>query len=279
MRIAIIDQWQIVAQIQHASYHEIVPSEFKILKNQRPHSYCSDSPTFSQCVVKPTLNWKTVTIYHFDGTSPFWKALQKMVNCSVNFLAHAYLSFDRPDILAGNMISDFVKGKKKFGYTTGIQKGIALHRDIDAFTDDHPATRAAADLFRPVYRLYGPAFIDVTFDHFLANDPTIFTEESLFDFSQQVYQTLERQYAILPEKFQGMFPYMKSQNWLFYYRQRSGIARSFEGLVRRSAYLTDSATAFEIFESHFTRLQDLYNQIFPALKAFTSGRLLQLDGE
>jgi acyl carrier protein phosphodiesterase len=30
----------------------------------------------------------------------------------MNYLAHAYLSFGEPDILAGNMISDFVKGKK-----------------------------------------------------------------------------------------------------------------------------------------------------------------------
>lgn len=30
----------------------------------------------------------------------------------MNYLAHAYLSFDEPEILVGNMISDFVKGKK-----------------------------------------------------------------------------------------------------------------------------------------------------------------------
>ncbi len=34
----------------------------------------------------------------------------------MNYLAHAYLSFNDPDVLAGNMISDFVKGKKKFDY-------------------------------------------------------------------------------------------------------------------------------------------------------------------
>ena len=31
----------------------------------------------------------------------------------MNYLAHAYLSFNDPEILVGNMISDFVKGKKK----------------------------------------------------------------------------------------------------------------------------------------------------------------------
>ncbi|HVK46901.1 MAG TPA: ACP phosphodiesterase [Pseudobacter sp.] len=197
----------------------------------------------------------------------------------MNFLAHAYLSFDRPDILVGNMISDFVKGKKKFGFTIGIQKGIALHRDIDAFTDAHPVVKAAADIFRPVYRLYSSAFIDVAFDHFVANDPRLFTEESLFDFSQQVYGILERQYAVLPLRFQQMLPYMRSQNWLYNYRLRSGTANSFEGLVRRSAYLQDSQPAFDIFEANFTQLQDFYNRFFPDLRAYASGRLLQLDGE
>ena len=35
------------------------------------------------------------------------------VNSFVNYLAHAYLSFGDPEILTGNLISDFVKGKKK----------------------------------------------------------------------------------------------------------------------------------------------------------------------
>jgi acyl carrier protein phosphodiesterase len=40
----------------------------------------------------------------------------------MNYLAHAYLSFNQPEILVGNMISDFVKGKKKFDFAPGIQK-------------------------------------------------------------------------------------------------------------------------------------------------------------
>jgi len=70
------------------------------------------------------------------------------VNCIfnvMNYLAHAYLSFNVPSILVGNMISDFVKGSSKLGYPVSIQKGIMLHRDIDAFTDTHPATAKAKD--------------------------------------------------------------------------------------------------------------------------------------
>ena len=41
----------------------------------------------------------------------------------MNYLAHAFLSFNQPDILAGNILSDFIKGKKKFDYSPGVQRG------------------------------------------------------------------------------------------------------------------------------------------------------------
>jgi acyl carrier protein phosphodiesterase len=84
----------------------------------------------------------------------------------MNYLAHAYLSFGHPGILTGNMISDFVKGKKKFDYPSEVQQGIALHRAIDQFTDTHEATREAKQVFRPAYRLYSGAFVDVVYDHY-----------------------------------------------------------------------------------------------------------------
>ena len=64
----------------------------------------------------------------------------------MNFLAHAYLSFDHNDILVGNMISDFVKGNKKDLFSVNIQKGIVLHRAIDAFTDQHKATSSIKNI-------------------------------------------------------------------------------------------------------------------------------------
>ena len=109
----------------------------------------------------------------------------------MNYLAHAYLSFQQPEILVGNIISDYVKGRQKFNYSPGIQQGIELHRFIDSFTDDHPATKAAKEIFRPHYRLYAGAFVDVVYDHFLATDPLIFQNDLLEDFAATTYQQLE----------------------------------------------------------------------------------------
>lgn len=106
----------------------------------------------------------------------------------MNYLAHAYLSFNHPDILVGNMISDFVKGKKKFDFPQDIQKGIMLHRMVDTFTDTHEATKEAKEVFRPHYRLYSGAFVDVIYDHFLAADPSEFSEPALLGFQNKYMQ-------------------------------------------------------------------------------------------
>ncbi len=195
----------------------------------------------------------------------------------MNYLAHAYLSFNKPEILVGNMISDFVKGKTKFNYPKGIQGGIALHRAIDEFTDAHPATKKAKEFFRPAYRLYSGAFIDVVYDHFLAVDTKEFENSAaLQNFSLQVYHTLEENYSLLPHQFQNFFPHMKQHNWLYNYQFLYGMEMSFGGLVHRAAFIHESTTAFTIFNKNYNALQDCYAIFFPTLKKFAANYVSNL---
>lgn len=195
----------------------------------------------------------------------------------MNYLAHAYLSFNRPGILTGNMISDFVKGRKKFDYPEEIQKGIALHRAIDQFTDTHVATKEAKDVFRSVYRLYSGSIVDVVYDHFLATDKNEFSEASLKSFALNTFNLLDKYAAYFPEKFGMIYPYMKAHNWLFNYRHVSGIEKSLGGLVRRAKYLTESDSAFRLFNDHYDKLRDIYRIFFPELKSMSLNFLDQLD--
>ena len=187
----------------------------------------------------------------------------------MNYLAHAYLSFGHPGLLTGNMISDFVKGKKKFDYPSEVQQGIELHRAIDQYTDTHIATREAKQVFRAHYRLYSGAFIDVVYDHFLANDRGEFGNPgNLSDFAARTYRLLEIKSPQFPPAFQRMFPFMKQQDWLSNYRLKEGIRNSFTGLQRRAMYIPETNTAFEIFNNQYAAIQDYYNLFFPDVKKF-----------
>src|ERR1700722_4659515 len=157
----------------------------------------------------------------------------------MNYLAHAYLSFEITDITVGNMISDFVKGKQKLDYPLAIQQGITLHRAIDSFTDSHAVTRQAKSFFKEAYGLYAGPLVDVVYDHFLANDPLRFPETGsgeasggprapaganegaagagLKVFAQKTYEQLGTREALLPERFGRFFHHMRAQDWLFNY--------------------------------------------------------------
>jgi acyl carrier protein phosphodiesterase len=188
----------------------------------------------------------------------------------MNYLAHAYLSFGNTDILLGNMMSDFVKGKRKFYYDAAIQKGIMLHRSIDSFTDAHQITRKAKQYFKPAVGLYAGAFVDVVYDHFLAINDAHWQQQSLRSFSNTVYNTLTERIDTLPENFQQMLPYMKTYDWLYNYQFRWGIEKSFEGVTRRAVYLNNSVAAFNAFNEHYIALEQLSRPFLNDVKNFAS---------
>ena len=184
----------------------------------------------------------------------------------MNYLAHAYLSFREPEILAGNIFSDFIKGKKRFEFPQRIQEGIALHRAIDEFTDKHEATAKAKEYFRPVYRLYSSPLIDIVYDHFLAKDQSIFPGDSLKSFSQNTYAQLKQFEKLFPENFDTVYYYMQLHDWLYNYQFNWGIFRSMEGLVRRAAYIDDARPAQDIFIKNYDALQQCYDEFFPEMR-------------
>lgn len=186
----------------------------------------------------------------------------------MNYLAHAYLSFGQPQLLVGNMISDFVKGRKKNAYPALIYEGIMLHRAIDNFTDTHNATREAKGFFRTDYGLYSGAFIDIVYDHFLAKNESLYFPGGLRLFAGETYRVLEQQEEYLPDRFRMLLPHMKRQDWLFNYRLTDGIRNSFRGLVHRAAYMHDSSRAFEIFLENYTQLEMISGIFLPDVERF-----------
>ena len=194
----------------------------------------------------------------------------------MNYLAHAYLSYNEPSILVGNMISDFVKGASKLGYPVSIQQGIVLHREIDAFTDAHPSVAEAKAFFRPHYRLYSGPIVDIVLDHFVANDTTLFTDESLLNFTNKVYKTLENETVHLPHHFLHVLTYMKMENWLYHYRTVEGISKSLRGLVRRASFIHDSTKAIETFTNNYDELKACYTEFFPAVKQMAKEKIAKL---
>ncbi len=183
----------------------------------------------------------------------------------MNFLAHAYLSFEIPEIVVGNLITDFMPGYEKDNFPKEIQNGIALHHEIDYFTDQHPTTHQANEYLRPASGRYCGVFMDIIYDHFLASDKTIFPGHTLATYSQKIYKILDTYYNLLPKKFQHVFYHMKKEDWLYHYHTTKGTNNAFGGIYHRARYLEKNNEVYKAFILHYDAFQEAYNHFMPEM--------------
>lgn len=195
----------------------------------------------------------------------------------MNFLAHAYLSFDQDEVLIGNFIADFIRGKEIENYPKKIQVGIHLHRAIDTFTDSHPLVKEAQTHLWPRFGHYARVISDVFFDYFLAKNWDKYTSISLESYSKQVYQTIQSSTAPLPPSFLRMLYWMQQQNWLYAYRNLEGIQQALDGLTRRASFDSKMNAATEVLREKEKEIEALFFVFFQDLETFAQAKLAILS--
>lgn len=176
----------------------------------------------------------------------------------MNFLAHLYLSGDNDDLRFGNFIADLVKGKEVEQYTEPVQRGIALHRFIDQFTDHHPIWISTRNTLRNTQGKYAGVVTDIFYDHFLAKHWQSYHTQSLMEYAEEIYTLLNRRYEELPPRGKHLLPYMIRHNWLVSYSGIEGIGKVLGGMSRRTPYESkmhlaeaDLIAQYSAFEHHF----------------------------
>ncbi len=185
----------------------------------------------------------------------------------MNFLAHLYLSGDNTSVMLGNFIGDFVKGKnlmEKVG--PEMAKGIELHREIDFFTDQHPIVRESKKRLRPKYRHYSGVIVDVFYDHYLAKNWKDYHHQLLPDYADRVYNLIQKNNALLPERVNMMMPYMIKGNWLVNYATLDGIHRALSGMTRRTPYESKMDESISDLTENYEEFKTEFITFFPELR-------------
>jgi acyl carrier protein phosphodiesterase len=196
----------------------------------------------------------------------------------MNFLAHIYLSGNDPQLMVGNFIGDFVKGKNALEkFDTRIIQGIELHRSIDAFTDKHPTVSRSKDRLREKYRHYSGVIVDVFYDHFLAHNWTRYHPRPLSEFSLEVYKIIEDYHPILPLEVKNMLPYMKRGNWLLSYSLIEGIHKSLSGMASRTTFVSKMEEASRDLVTHYHDFEKEFSEFFPDLVAHCANKIESWD--
>ncbi|MEO8148733.1 MAG: ACP phosphodiesterase [Bacteroidia bacterium] len=184
----------------------------------------------------------------------------------MNYLAHLYLSGNNYQIMIGNFIADHLKGKLRNTFDGDFLRGIKLHHTIDAFTDSHPVVEQTKARLRNHFHKYTPVIVDVFYDHFLAHNWKKYHDDELKDYVHNVYLTLDKNSAILPERTNYMLGYMKKENWLAGYAHFENLERIFYNMSIRTKFENNMQDAVVYLKRDYDLMQKEFEVFFEELK-------------
>jgi acyl carrier protein phosphodiesterase len=111
----------------------------------------------------------------------------------LNFLAHFHLAWPDEGLVAGGLEGDYYKGPLRGDLPDAIERGVRLHRAVDAYTDSHPVVAQLRRDLPSGLRRYAGILIDLSFDHFLSKYWEDYSDIPLAQFNAGVYRTLRGQ--------------------------------------------------------------------------------------
>jgi len=191
----------------------------------------------------------------------------------MNFLAHLYLSGKNEEIIIGNFVADHVKGSAVRKFSVGIQKGIQLHRDIDAYTDSHPVFLKSKKRLLPNYQKYSGVIVDMFYDHFLSANWNDYSDEHIEVFTKRMYKILFKKYLILPPKTRRILPFMAKDNWLVGYGRLEGLNNALKGMASRTSFESGMENAVGDMKMDYEEYKSEFQRFFPEIVKFSENFL------
>ncbi|WP_431107386.1 ACP phosphodiesterase [Winogradskyella poriferorum] len=188
----------------------------------------------------------------------------------MNFLAHIYLSGDDELLTIGNFVADGIRGHNYKIYPEKVQAGILLHRAIDTFTDAHPIFRQSTKRLHKNYGHYSGVIVDIIYDHFLAKNWKEYSNIPLANFVDEFYNTLNKNFEILPKRFKHLTPIMIEGNWLLSYATIDGIQLVLNGMNNRTKGKSKMNEATNELKEFYTEFEEEFTAFFKELQSFAS---------
>jgi len=186
----------------------------------------------------------------------------------VNHLAHFKVSHPDPHLVVGGFLGDFIKGRLRGEFPAPIERGIRLHRAVDAYADRHPVARRSIDRFAPEFRRYGPIMVDVIYDHFLAGYWQHYHDNEISRFCDSVFAILRDNQEILPFPAQSLAGRMMASRSIESYHHDEFVARSLSSISLRLKRDNPLQRGFDEFIAHRAELGRDFVVFFPDLMAF-----------
>jgi acyl carrier protein phosphodiesterase len=193
----------------------------------------------------------------------------------MNLLGHLYFSRNDKELMAANLLGDFIKGKNLSHLSAVTQKGVFLHRSIDSYIDNHPAVLELLHmLYKPLPKIAGIA-VDLYFDHLLAKQWASFHEIKLEDFIQHFFKSIDFNNPDFTPEYRFMLTKLIEKNWLYQYQFKHGLYKACQGVSQRLSFKNELVNGLEVFEKYETHIESAFDQYM--LDANVYFKALNLD--
>ncbi|RME92174.1 MAG: DUF479 domain-containing protein [Bacteroidetes bacterium] len=199
----------------------------------------------------------SVRQYHFLLGIPYL--------CPMNFLAHLLLSYEEEELLIGNFLGDFVRNSELPKLSTGIQRGVQLHRHIDTYTDQHPSVSRGTRLLHVRHRKYAGVVLDIYFDYLLAKHWSRFGSGNLRTFTQDMYAIIGKFLPQFPSRIAKFVPNMIADDWLMKCTAYAGLEETFRRLRKRLSRPEFLDGVVANLQAQEEALEIVFLQFFPDL--------------
>jgi acyl carrier protein phosphodiesterase len=187
----------------------------------------------------------------------------------VNFLVHLFLSGNAPEILVGNLMGDFVKGRLDGRFPPGIKQGILLHREIDSFAGQNRHFLRSKRRLDQSFGHYRGVLVDLFYDHFLVANWEDYADVPYSVFISDAWRVLCEHKEFLPDKLQRIMPSM-FRDWLPSYSTIGGVAAVLDRIsrlrIKRANRLGEGA---EALSRNYEGLYDDFRKFIPELMVFS----------
>ncbi len=187
----------------------------------------------------------------------------------MNLLFHMYLSGDDEEILVGNFMGDFVKGRLGDTYPARVRQGLVLHRKIDSFAQRNTSFQTSRLRLSPEYGLYRGVFVDLFYDHFLAKEWSKWSDTLLPDYISWARSIIDEHRAILPKQLQEIVPVIFDE-LLPSYESVAGIEAALIRMSRRVKRSNPLAEGGGELTRHYDELKADFERFIIAAKQFSA---------
>lgn len=186
----------------------------------------------------------------------------------MNWLAHLLLSEPTPEFRLGNLIPDLLPKPQWGALPAPVQRGIACHRLIDAYTDAHPLVRrsiARVATGAPQLGRFGGVLVDVFYDHLLLTHWSDYSGQAFGEFEAAVYAAIDEAHW-LPGEAQARLSRMRAHRWLAGYARMEGVAATLQRIGAHLRRPQDLGAGVTLLQQHGADFLADFRGFFPALQ-------------